>query len=69
MNLETYKLPVRFGNLDNKLLRVILRNRWKIILKMDLSEIGYEREDWIKVAQDVFQRLALTKMIMNFYVS
>jgi hypothetical protein len=38
-------------------------------IKMDLREIGWDVMDWFDVAQDWDQWRALTKMVMNFWVT
>jgi hypothetical protein len=37
-------------------------------IKMDLREIGWDREDWIDMAQDRDQWRALVNMILNHQV-
>jgi hypothetical protein len=38
-------------------------------IKMDLREIGWDRMDWIALAQDRGQWRALVNMAMNFRVA
>jgi hypothetical protein len=41
-------------------------HRWENNIIVDLKEIGWEGVDWIYVAQDRDQQLALVNMVMNF---
>jgi hypothetical protein len=44
------------------------RHRWEDNIGMDLRGIGWEGVDWINLAQDMDQRWALVKMVMNLQV-
>jgi hypothetical protein len=44
------------------------RRRWEDNIKMDLREIGIDRVNWIRLAQDRVQWWAFVIMIMNFRV-
>jgi hypothetical protein len=44
------------------------RRRWVDNIKMDLREIGWDRMDWIDLAQDRDQRRALVNTVMNLWV-
>jgi hypothetical protein len=41
------------------------RRRWLDNIKIDLREIGWDRVDWIELAQDRDQWRALVNTIMN----
>jgi len=43
------------------------RRRWEDNIKMDLREVGGDR-DWIELAQDRVRWRALVNMVMNFRV-
>jgi hypothetical protein len=45
------------------------RRRWVDNIKMDLREIGWDRMDWIDLAQDRDQWRALVNTVMNLRVS
>jgi hypothetical protein len=44
------------------------RHRWVGNIKMVLREIGWDRVDWIDLAQDMDQWMALVNMVMNIRV-
>jgi hypothetical protein len=44
------------------------RSRWKDNIRMDLGGTRWKAVDWMNVAQDRDQRLALVKMVMDFHV-
>jgi hypothetical protein len=44
------------------------RRRWVNNIKMDLTEIGWDRVDWIELAQDRDQWRALVNTVMNLRV-
>jgi hypothetical protein len=44
------------------------RRRWEDNIKMDLREIGIDGENWIQLAQDRVQWLALVNTVMNLRV-
>jgi hypothetical protein len=44
------------------------RHRWKEIIKMDRSEIGWEGAEWIHVAQDRDECRAVVNTVMNLRV-
>jgi len=56
-------------HLQGKRPRGTPRRQWEDNTKTDLREIRWEIVDWIHLAQDRDQRLALTNMVMNFRVS
>jgi hypothetical protein len=44
------------------------RRRWVDNIKMDLREIGWDRVDWINMAQDRDQWKALVNTVLNLRV-
>jgi hypothetical protein len=42
--------------------------KWEDNIRMDLKEIEYEVVDWIRLAQDGDQWLALVNTVMNLWV-
>jgi hypothetical protein len=44
------------------------RRRWVENIKMDLREIGWDSKDWIGLAQDRDQWMALVKTVMNLWI-
>jgi hypothetical protein len=44
------------------------RRRWEDNIKMDLGEIGIDGANWIQLAQDRVQWLALVNTVMNLRV-
>jgi hypothetical protein len=44
------------------------RHRWVDNIKMNLGEIGWDGMDWIDLAQDRDQRMALINTVMNLRV-
>jgi hypothetical protein len=44
------------------------RRRWVDNIKIDLREIGWDGEDWVDLAQDRDQWMALVKAVMNLWV-
>jgi hypothetical protein len=44
------------------------RSRWMDNIKIDLREIGWDRMDWIDLAQDRDQWKALVNTVMNLRV-
>jgi hypothetical protein len=44
------------------------RRRWEGNIKMDLREVGWDRMDWIDLAQDRNQWRALVNTVMNLLV-
>jgi hypothetical protein len=44
------------------------RRRWTDNIKMDLREIGWDVVDWIELAQDRDQWMALVNTVMNIRV-
>jgi hypothetical protein len=44
------------------------RRRWVDNIKMDLRVIGWDDMDWIRLAQDRDQWMALVNMVMNLQV-
>jgi hypothetical protein len=44
------------------------RRRWEDNIKMDLREIGINRENWIQLAQDRVQWRACVNTVMNLRV-
>jgi hypothetical protein len=45
------------------------RRRWEDNIKMNLSDIGIEGENWIQLAQDRVQWRACVNTVMNLRVS
>jgi hypothetical protein len=45
------------------------RHRWEDNIKIDLREIGWGEMDWIHLAQDRDQWMAVVNTVMNFLVS
>jgi hypothetical protein len=44
------------------------RRRWEDNIKMDLQEIGWDRGDWMKLAQDRDRWRALVGRVRDFWV-
>jgi hypothetical protein len=44
------------------------KTRWVENIKMDLREVGWAGMDWIDLAQDRDQRMALVNTLMNLRV-
>jgi hypothetical protein len=44
------------------------RRRWEDNIRLYLGRNWWEGEDWIRLAQDRDQRLALVNMIMNLWI-
>jgi hypothetical protein len=44
------------------------RRRWEYNTRMDFKEIWWKAVDWIHLAQDRDQWLALVNMVMSFWV-
>jgi hypothetical protein len=44
------------------------RRRWEDNIKVDLREIEIDGANWIRLAQDRFQRRAFVNMVMNLQV-
>jgi hypothetical protein len=44
------------------------RRRWECNIKMDLREIGIDRANWIRLAQDRVQWLTFVYTVMNLRV-
>jgi hypothetical protein len=45
-----------------------LRRRWEDNIKMDLREIGINRANWIRLAEDKVQWWAFVNTVMNLWV-
>jgi hypothetical protein len=45
------------------------RHRWVDNIKMDLTEIGWDGRDWIKLVQDRDQWRGLVNTVMNLRVA
>jgi hypothetical protein len=45
------------------------RRRWEDNIKLDLREIGIDGANWIRLAQDRFQRWAFVRTVMNLRVA
>jgi hypothetical protein len=41
------------------------RNRWEDNIKLDLREIGIDRANWIRLAQDMVQYRTSVSTVMN----
>ena len=48
---------------------MLIHNRWKDNIKMDLQEVGCGGVDWIELVQDRDRRRALLNAVMNLRVS
>jgi hypothetical protein len=59
------KYRVLVGNPEGKRPLGRPRRRWVDNIKMDLSEIGRDGMDWIDLAQDSDQWMALVNAVMN----
>jgi hypothetical protein len=57
------------GNPEGKRALGRPRRRWMDNIKIELREIGWDRGDWIDLAQDRDQWRALVRAVMNFRVS
>jgi hypothetical protein len=57
------KMDMRFGTWN-----VRPRRRWVDNIKMDLRQIGWDRVDWIDLAQDKDQWRALVNTVLNLRV-
>jgi hypothetical protein len=57
------------GNPEGKRPMRTPRRRWDDNIKMDLREIGWGGMDWIDMAQDSDQWMALMNTAMNLRVS
>jgi hypothetical protein len=44
------------------------RRRWEDYIKIDLREIGIDRGNWIRLAQNRFQWLAFVNTVMNLRI-
>jgi hypothetical protein len=51
-----------------KRLVAIPRCRWEDNIKIDLREIGCRGMDWIDMAQDRYQWMALVNIVMNLWI-
>jgi len=56
------------GKLEGKRSFVRYRDRWEDNIKMDFWEMGWEDVDWIHMAQDKDQWLAVVNTVMNFRI-
>jgi hypothetical protein len=59
---------ILLGKLEGKKPLRRPRYRWKDNIRIDVREIGWEIVDWIHLAQDGDQWLALVNTVMNFRV-
>jgi hypothetical protein len=67
ISLLYFKFYVRF-NMYNKVPLGRPRRVLEVNVRMDLMEIGWEGVDWIHLAQDRDQWLALVNTVMNLRV-
>jgi hypothetical protein len=56
------------GNPEGKRLLGRSRRKWAANTKINLTEVGYVRMDWIDLAQDRDQWRALVNTVMNLRV-
>jgi hypothetical protein len=59
---------VLVGRLEGKRPLGRPRHRWEDSIKMDLREIGIDRANWIRLAQDRVQWKAFVNTVMNLWV-
>jgi hypothetical protein len=59
---------ILFGKPEGKIPLGRPRHRWEDIIRTDLTEIGLECVDWMRLAQDRDQWRALVNMVMNLEV-
>jgi hypothetical protein len=59
---------VSFGRPEGKRPLGRPRRRWEDNIKMDLSEIGIDGENWIQLAEDRVQWQACVNAVMNLRV-
>jgi hypothetical protein len=45
------------------------RRRWEDNIKLDLREIGIDRANWIRLAQDMFQWWGFVNTVMDLRVA
>jgi hypothetical protein len=63
---NAYKILVR--KLEGKKPLGRRRHRWEDNIKMEVREIGYKDVDWMYVAQERDQWLAVVNTVMNLWV-
>jgi hypothetical protein len=63
---NAYKIVV--GKVERKRPLGGLRHRWKVNIKMNCREMGWEFVDWIHLAQDRVQWRVLVNKVMNLRV-
>jgi hypothetical protein len=63
---NTYRILV--GKREEKTPLGRPRTRWVNNIKMDLREVGWDSGDWIDLAQDRDQWMALVNTVMNLGV-
>jgi hypothetical protein len=63
---NAYRILV--GNPEGKRLLGRPRRRWVDNIQMDLRDIEWDGMDWIDLAQDRYQWMALVNAVMNFRV-
>jgi hypothetical protein len=66
LNYNAYRILV--GKPEGKRPLGRTRRRWVDNIKMDLGEIGWDGRDWIELAQDRDQWMALVNTVMNLRV-
>jgi hypothetical protein len=66
---EAECIRIVVGNPEGKRPLEKPRRRWLNNIKIDLREIGWDGMDWIDLAQDRDQWLALVNMAMNLRVA
>jgi hypothetical protein len=60
---------VLFGKPESKRLLGRPRRRWEDNIKLDLSEIGIDGVNWIRLAQDKIQWRAFLNTVLNLRVA
>jgi hypothetical protein len=63
---NVYKILARKPEGRNQLKR--LRRRWKVNIRIEIREVGWEGVDWIHLTQERDQWQAVMNMVMNLWV-
>jgi hypothetical protein len=63
---DVYRVLV--GRLEGKRPLGRLRRRWEDNIKIDLKVIGFDKANWIRLAQDRVQWWAFANTVMNLRV-
>jgi hypothetical protein len=67
--MSVCEISILVGKPDGKRPLGRPRRRWADSIKMDLRETGWDGMDWIDLAQDRDQWMALVNTVMNLRVS